>query len=99
MRGNDLIGRWSPLEFGVLLTSTNGGSAKRTLSRVLAVLDQKTRLDVNDGLEVRLDPRVGLADRQGGESLPVLIDQARQALEISMQSDEKVSLYGIRPFG
>jgi len=99
LRGNDLIGRWSPLEFGVLLTSTNGGSAKRTLSRVLAVLDQKTRLDVNDGLEVRLDPRVGLADRQGGESLPVLIDQARQALEISMQSDEKVSLYGIRPFG
>jgi len=99
LRGNDVVGRWSPLEFGVLLTSTNGASAKRTLSRVLTVLDQKTSLDGNNGLDIWLDPRIGLADRQGGESLPVLIDQAKQALEISMQSDEKVSLYGIRPFG
>lgn len=99
LRGNDVIGRWSPLEFGVLLISTNGVSAKQTLTRVVAVLNQKTSLDTSDGLEIRLDPRIGLADRQGGESLPVLIDQAQRALEISMQSDEKISLYGIRPFG
>lgn len=99
LRGNDLVGRWSPLEFGVLLTSTNGASAKRTLTRVLAVLNQKATLDGNNELDIFLDPRIGLADRQGGESLPILIDQAQQALEISMQSDEKVSLYGIRPFG
>ncbi len=99
LRGNDIVGRWSPLEFGVLLISTDGNSAKRTLARVLAALDQKMSLEAEGGFDILLDPRIGLADRQGGESLPVLVDQARKALEISMQSDEKICLYGIRPFG
>jgi len=99
LRGNDIVGRWSAPEFGILLTSTDGASAKRTLARVLAVLDQKIPLEANGGFDILLDPRIGLADRQGGESLPVLVDQVRKAVEISMQSDEKICLFGIRPFG
>lgn len=99
LRGNDLVGRWSALEFGVLLTSTDGSSAKRTLTRIAMVLDQKLPLEDNGEFDIRLDPRIGLADRQGGESLPVMVEQAGKALEISMQSDQRVYLYGIRPFG
>ena len=50
-------------------------------------------------MEVLLDLRVGLADRQGGESLALLIEQAEKALDVAMQSDGKVYLYKVRPFG
>jgi len=99
LRGNDIVGRWSRLQFGILLPSTDGASAERRLMRIREVLDQPYSLETDGGTEVLLDLRIGLADRQGEESLPILIEQAEKALEVSMQSDAKVYLYKVRPFG
>lgn len=99
LRGNDIVGRWSKLQFAILLPSTDGASAESRMKRIRDVLDQPFALEADGEPQVMLDLRVGLADRQGGESLPVLIEQAEKALEVSMQSDGKVYLYKVRPFG
>lgn len=98
LRGTDIVGRWSNLEFGILLPSTDGASAEGRLMRIQKVLDQPFQLESGGEMEVCLDARVGLADRQGGESLASLVEQAEKALDVAMQSDGKVYLYKIRPF-
>lgn len=99
LRGNDIVGRWSNLEFAILLPSTDGASAEGRMMRIREVLDQPFSLDSDDETAVLLDLRVGLADRQGGESLALVIEQAEKALDVAMQSDGKVYLYKVRPFG
>ena len=99
LRGNDIVGRWSNLEFAILLPSTDGASAEGRMMRVRDVLDQPFSLDTDDETAVLLDLRIGLADRQGGESLALVIEQAEKALDVAMQSDGKVYLYKVRPFG
>jgi diguanylate cyclase (GGDEF)-like protein len=99
LRGNDIVGRWSNLEFAIFLPSTDGVSAEGRMMRVREVLDQPFSLDSDDETAVLLDLRIGLADRQGGESLPLVVEQAEKALDVAMQSDGKVYLYKVRPFG
>ncbi|HLO18012.1 MAG TPA: diguanylate cyclase [Anaerolineales bacterium] len=99
LRGTDIVGRWSNLEFGVLLPSTDGVSAEGRMSRIREVLDRPFPLEAGGETEVHLDPHISLADRQGGESLTSLIEQAEKALDVAMQSNGKVYLYKVRPFG
>lgn len=99
LRGTDIIGRWSKLQFSILLPSTDGASAVRRFERIREVLEQPISLETDGKFDISLDARIGFADRQGGESLNVLISQAEKALEISMESDEKVNIYKVRPFG
>ena len=99
LRGNDIVGRWSNLQFAILLPSTDGASAEGRMMRIREVLDQPFSLDSDEDTTVLLDLRIGLADRQGGESLASLIEQADKALDVAMQSDGKVYLYKVRPFG
>ncbi len=99
LRGNDIVGRWSNLQFGVLLPSTDGAAAEGRMARIREVLDQPFSLEADGETDIFLDLRVGLADRQGGESLSSLIEQAEKALDVAMQSNGKVSLYKVRPFG
>lgn len=99
LRGNDIVGRWSKLQFSVLLPSTDGEAARQRMSRIQEVLNEQFSLEPNDVGNLTLDPRIGLADRQGGEPFHVIANQAQAALEISMQSDEKINLYKVRPFG
>jgi len=98
LRGNDIVGRWSNIEFAILLPSTDGASAEGRMMRIREVLDRPFSLEAGE-MDVLLDLRVGLADRQGGESLALLAEQAQKALEVAMQSDGKVYLYKVRPFG
>ena len=99
LRGNDIVGRWSKLQFAILLPSTDSNSARRRMERIHAVLNQEINLERENNSGLVLDPRAGLADRQGGESFNVFVEQAQSALEISMQSDEKINIYKVRPFG
>lgn len=99
LRGTDIVGRWSNLEFAILLPSTDGASAEGRMMRIREVLDRPFSLETDGETDVLLDLRVGLADRQGGESLASLIEQAEKALDVAMQSDGKVYLYKVRPFG
>ncbi len=99
LRGNDIVGRWSKTQFAILLPSTDGSSAIRRMASIQESLKEPMLLEPDSDHFISLDPRVGLADRQGGESFNVFITQAEQALEISMQSDMKINQYKVRPFG
>lgn len=99
LRGNDIVGRWSKLQYAILLPSTDGGSAFRRLASIQEALKAPIMLEPDGDHFISLDPRVGLADRQGGESFNVFVNQTEQALEISMQSDRKINQYKVRPFG
>jgi capsular polysaccharide biosynthesis protein len=98
LRGTDIVGRWSNLEFGILLPATDGPSAEGRMMRIRQVLDRPFSLEAEGETDILLDPRIGLADRQGGEPLTSLIEQAEKALDVAMQSDGKVNLYKVRPF-
>lgn len=99
LRGNDLVGRWSKLQFSVLLLSTDGTAAMSRLERIREILDQPMTLEGAEDLSIHLDPRIGFADRQGGEAVSVTSNQAENALDVSMASGVKVNMYKIRPFG
>jgi len=99
LRGTDIVGRWSNLEFGILLPSTDGASAEGRMLRIRQVLDRPFSLESGGETEILLDLRIGLADRQGGESLALLVEQAEKALDVAMQSDGRVYSYKVRPFG
>lgn len=99
LRGTDIVGRWSNLDFGILLPATDGVSAEGRMLRVRQVLDRPFSLDAGEETEICLEALVGLADRQGGESLVLLTEQAEKALDVAMQSDGRVFLYKVRPFG
>ncbi|MDP1713476.1 MAG: diguanylate cyclase [Anaerolineales bacterium] len=99
-RGNDIVGRWSQVEFSILLPSTKALAATNKLERIRMELNQPISLEGADqGADIVLDPRIGIADRQGGESINVLVRQAERALESSMESDKKVVKYKVQPFG
>ena len=91
LRGNDIVGRWAPLEFAIFLPSTDGASAEGRMMRIRDVLDQPFSLDSDDDTAVLLDLRIGLADRQGGESLALVIEAKREV----EPGDIAVSLQGM----
>lgn len=91
LRGNDIVGRWSRLSFSVLLPTTPGNSATRTLARIRTLLEQPYSLDLGGEVTVDLDPRIGVASYKEGEPLGDLVTRAEQALELARQSDDKIS--------
>lgn len=94
LRGNDVVGRWSQIQFGVLLPATNGASAQNRLARIREALAEKIPMDTTGEFDIQLDPRIGLADLHDGEFIPDLVGHAEEALEVSMQSaKDKVYLY------
>lgn len=99
LRGNDIVGRWSKLQFSVLLPSTDASSALGRMASIQDALNQPMTLEPGGDNFIELDSRIGLADRQGGEPFNVFVSQTEQALEISMQSDKKINQYKVRPFG
>jgi diguanylate cyclase (GGDEF)-like protein len=98
LRGNDIVGRWSKLEFCILLPATDGASAMSRLERISQILDQPISLEAGGELDLNLDVRIGFTDRQWEEPIAVLINQAESALEGSMESEAKVNMYKVRPF-
>ncbi|MBL8050019.1 MAG: diguanylate cyclase [Anaerolineales bacterium] len=99
LRGNDIVGRWSKLQFAVLLLGTDGLSATNRFEHIQEILDQPISLEAGGEFDINLDVRIGYADRQGGEAINVLISQAESALGISMESNTKTNMYKVRPFG
>lgn len=99
LRGNDIVGRWSKVQFSILLPSTSGVSATSKLERISALLNKPISLEGDRGGEFVLDPRIGFADRQIGQSINILINQVEKAVEHSLESDKKVVRYKVQPFG
>lgn len=90
LRGRDSIGRWGDIQFALLLPSTPGTAAARTLERVQQVLSTSIPLNENEPNEmVCLEPRIGVVASNGTEEANVLVERAEKVLERTLQSGAK----------
>ncbi len=87
LRGNDLVGRWDDLDFSVLLSGTAGPAALNTMSRVRAALSVPIKLD-DAGEDLRLSPKIGIAEYRAGDSDLVLINNTNRALELARRNGD-----------
>jgi len=93
LRGNDMVGRWHQTAFALMLPSTPGPAATRTMERIRQALSEPITLEAI-GETVSLIPSVGLAERlQEDEPSSVMIQHAETALEKARQSDKKTVFY------
>lgn len=79
LRGNDIVGRWSDIEFAVMLPATPTVAAERTLDRIREELTKPIYISqTNDS--VSLDPFVAVSVSQPQEEVSSLISRAEDAL-------------------
>jgi diguanylate cyclase (GGDEF)-like protein len=94
LRSNDVVGRWGDTCFALLLPSTPGPAAVRTLSRLRTTLAKP--LDLTQAGEVfSLSPYAGVTFRQSGETPDELVGQAEAALERARQTDTQVFMFTV----
>lgn len=91
LRGNDMVGRWDSATFSVLLPGTPAKAAVITLGRVQTMLSGS--INVGDSEMIKLNPRIGLAERLGSEPSNVLRDNAEQALKQAIVGNLNLVLY------
>jgi diguanylate cyclase (GGDEF)-like protein len=82
LRGNDLVGRWSDVEFAVLLSETSGDAALNTMGRVRMALSVPIRIDVS-GDDLYMKPTIGVAEYRVGDTAMSLVKNTNWALEIA----------------
>jgi len=80
LRGNDLVGRWSELDYTVLLSSTPSDAAVNTMERVRSALSAPITTDVSAD-PLRLDPQIGISEHWVGDTAPLMIKNIQSALE------------------
>ncbi len=89
LRGNDLVGRWDTLNYSVLLSGTSGDAALNTMNRVWRALSAPIKLDVS-GEDLCLEPKIGIAQHQTGESDLTLMNHTNRALDLAKQNGGNV---------
>jgi diguanylate cyclase (GGDEF)-like protein len=87
LRGNDIIGRWNDTSFAVLLPTTPGAAAKRTLDRIYHALSESVTLSAFDAT-VELEPLIGGALYSSNISAQELIDKAENSIEQARASSD-----------
>lgn len=90
LRGNDLIGRWNKLEFGVLLPSTPDMPAQKTFERLIEALEKP--LETESGESLLLTPVAGVVTRKAGDTGETYIQRAEEALMTARNSADKIVL-------
>jgi capsular polysaccharide biosynthesis protein len=79
LRGNDLVGRWNKLEFGVMLPSTPEFPAKKTFERLLQALEEP--LQTESGDSISLTPVAGVVTSSEGDTSDLMTARAEKALK------------------
>jgi len=92
LRGNDLVGRWSDIEFIVLLTETPGLASLNTMKRVHSALSTPIHLDAV-GEDLSLSPEIGIAEYRVTDTAESLVKNTNWALEIAKKTG---SIYLLR---
>ncbi len=93
LRGNDAIGKWNASGYILLLKSTPGSAATRTMERIRQVLAEPIKVESLDEA-LSLLPCIGLAERiQEDEPSNLIIERAETALQQARQSDKKTVYY------
>ena len=90
LRGNDLVGRWNKLEFGVLLPSTPEFPAQKTFERLIQALEQP--LESEAGEKLLLTPVAGVVTRRPEDTGEVLTERAEKALKDARDGVDKIVL-------
>ncbi len=96
LRGNDLVGRWSELDYIVLLSATPGDAAMNTMSRVRAALSVPIKVDVS-AEELKLDPQFGIAEYRVGDTAQSMIKNIQWALDVAKKSNGMYLLRATQP--
>jgi diguanylate cyclase (GGDEF)-like protein len=96
LRGNDLVGRWSDVDFIVLLTDTPGNAAMNTMERVRMALSYPVPVDVS-GEEILLDPQIGIAEYRVGDTPQTMIKNIQWALDVAKKNNGMYLLKATQP--
>jgi len=96
LRGNDMVGRWSEVEFAVLLSETRGNAALNTMERVRSSLSIPIHVDIL-GEELQLHPKVGVAEYRVGDTAKSLVANTNWALEIAKKNGGMYLLSATQP--
>jgi len=85
LRGNDIVGRWSELDFIVLLSETPGNAAMNTMERVRMALSYPVTIET--GEDVLLDPQIGIAEYRVGDTAQTMIKNIEWALDVAKKNN------------
>lgn len=96
LRGNDLVGRWSDLDFIVLLSETPGTAAMNTMERVRMALSYPVTVDVS-GEDILLDPQIGIAEYRVGDTAQTMIKNIQWALDVAKKNNGMYLLKATQP--
>ena len=96
LRGNDLVGRWSDVDFIVLLSDTPGTAAMNTMERVRMALSYPVPVDVS-GEELLLDPQIGIAEYRVGDTPQTMIKNIQWALDVAKKNNGMYLLKATQP--
>lgn len=88
LRGNDLVGRWDRLSFGVMLPGTPRGPAEKTVERLLKSLEGPLMLDTGESID--LDPAAGLVLRGAEDTLDTMVDRSEEALDRAREGADRI---------
>ena len=88
LRGNDLVGRWSRLEFGVLLPSTPAMPAQKTFERLIQALEQP--FEVESVGSILLTPVAGVVSRKTEDNSDLIAGRAEEALKEARSGADKL---------
>ncbi len=86
LRGNDIVGRWSELDFIILLSETPGNAAMNTMERVRLALSYPVTIDVS-GEDLLLDPQIGIAEYRIGDTAQTMIKNIEWALDVAKKNN------------
>jgi len=79
LRGNDIVGRWSNLDFAVILPSTPVAGAERMLKHILVSLSEPILISQTKEL-VQLQPIVAVIVSEPQEAVASLVERAENEL-------------------
>jgi len=90
LRGNDMVGRWSKLEFSVLLPATPEGPTQKTFERLLQALEEPVHTDIGEA--ILLAPVAGVVTRKPDDTVDSMSTRAEEALKNAKGSTNKIVL-------
>ncbi len=90
LRGNDIIGRWNDIHFAIMLPSTPGQGAARTLRRVHQALSEPVELEPG-GDVLQLEPHIGIVVYYNGDTLQNLSQRLEASVERARRSQDSAA--------
>jgi diguanylate cyclase (GGDEF)-like protein len=88
LRGNDVIGRWDDVSFGIMLPETPGKAASRTFDRIYQALASQIELPQLD-LNINFDPHIGGVVYSNRITTQELFAKAVESLDEARRSTAK----------